>query len=448
MSVDALTREARDTFESYARPEERPPFRTYAAMATLFNAGFAGALLAAKRSRRLPERLETRDVILVGTASHKLSRLVAKDKITAFLRAPFTEYQGRGGPAEVEERARGDGVRRAVGELLICPYCLGLWSLRRLSRRHVVRAPRHSSGRLHADRSDPVGFPPDRLQGGRTARSRRHLEPASRRGARWAVVPRNAHGELRAKAFGQLRRYMSMFSNSEALSRASHELRTPLNAILGFGQLLAMDELNESQRHSVEQILAGGRHLLSLIDDLLDLSRVGDLSPEPTDIGEAVARAAALCQPLAAERSLTISVEIEDEPLTALADRRRLKQVLLNLISNGVKYNRPGGTLTLHAYADSDDQVRIEVIDTGRGLTQAEVDRVFVPFERLSAARRGIEGNGLGLAVSKTLAEAMDGAIEVASTPGIGSIFTLRLPATEPADRARSLRHRALAGVG
>ena len=128
MSVDALTKEARDAFESYADPEERPPFRTYAALATVFNAGFAGALMAAKRSRRLPERIETRDVLLLGTASHKVSRLVAKDKVTAFLRAPFTEYQGRGGPAEVEERARGDGARRAIGELLICPYCLGLWA--------------------------------------------------------------------------------------------------------------------------------------------------------------------------------------------------------------------------------------------------------------------------------------------------------------------------------
>ena len=128
MSVDGLTREAREAFETYAEPDERPPFRTYAALAATFNAGFAGALLAAKRKDRLPERVSPEDVILIGTASHKLSRLVAKDKVTAFLRAPFTEYQGRGGPAEVEERARGEGVRRALGELLICPYCLGLWA--------------------------------------------------------------------------------------------------------------------------------------------------------------------------------------------------------------------------------------------------------------------------------------------------------------------------------
>ncbi|MBV9605451.1 MAG: DUF1360 domain-containing protein [Solirubrobacterales bacterium] len=128
MSVDALSREARDAFESYAEPHERPPFRTYAALAGAFNAAFAGGLVAARRSGRLPDRIETRDVLLIGTASHKLSRLLAKDKITTFLRAPFTEYQGRGGPAEVEERSREGEVRGAIGELLICPYCLGLWA--------------------------------------------------------------------------------------------------------------------------------------------------------------------------------------------------------------------------------------------------------------------------------------------------------------------------------
>ena len=128
MSVDSLTSEARDAFAGYAKPEERPPFRTYAALTAVFNAGFAGALIAAKRSDRLPASVSAQDVVLIGTASHKLSRLLAKDKVTSFIRAPFTAYQGRGGPAEVEERARGEGVRRAIGELLICPYCLGLWT--------------------------------------------------------------------------------------------------------------------------------------------------------------------------------------------------------------------------------------------------------------------------------------------------------------------------------
>jgi signal transduction histidine kinase len=221
-----------------------------------------------------------------------------------------------------------------------------------------------------------------------------------------------------------------MLSDRAALSRASHELRTPLQAILGFSQLLALDSLNESQRHSVEQIIAGGRHLLALIEDLLDLSGVGELSTDLVDVGEEIAHAVALCRPLAAERSLSVDLDVPEEPLLTVADRRRLKQILLNLISNAIKYNRPGGTLTIQASTEDQD-VRIDVLDTGRGMTRDELDRLFVPFERLDAAHRGIEGNGLGLAVSKMLAESMEGTIEASSTPGQGSTFTVRLPVAE-----------------
>ena len=113
--------------EDYAAPAERPPLGSYAGMALLFNLAFAGALALAGRRGRLPERIGAGDIALIGTAGHKLSRLISKDKVTAFLRAPFTRYQGRGGPAELEEAARGGGVGGAIGELLICPYCLGLW---------------------------------------------------------------------------------------------------------------------------------------------------------------------------------------------------------------------------------------------------------------------------------------------------------------------------------
>jgi signal transduction histidine kinase len=233
-----------------------------------------------------------------------------------------------------------------------------------------------------------------------------------------------------------------MLSNREALSRASHELRTPLQTILGFSQLLALDSLNDSQRHSVEQIIAGGRHLLGLIEDLLDLSRVGELSIGPVDVGAEITHAVELCRPLAAERSLTVNLELPEQPLLALADRRRLTQILLNLISNGIKYNRPGGSLTLRAAPDPDLEatLRIDVIDTGLGLSAPEIDRLFVPFERLDAGRRGIDGNGLGLAVSRTLAEAMDGTVEVASEPGGGSVFTLRLVAGQVEDVERAGR--------
>jgi signal transduction histidine kinase len=237
-----------------------------------------------------------------------------------------------------------------------------------------------------------------------------------------------------------------MLTDPEALSRASHELRTPLQAILGFGQLLALDPLNESQRDSVEQIIAGGRHLLTLIEDLLDLSRAGGLSSDTVDVGEEIAHAVALCRPLAADRSLTVHLDLPDESLHALADRRRLKQVLLNLISNAIKFNRPCGILTVRASTEDQD-VRIDVIDTGRGLSQAELGRLFVPFERLDAARLGIEGNGLGLAVSKTLAEAMGGTIEAASTSGEGSAFSLRLPAAEASDGPCAAPERLLVGV-
>jgi hypothetical protein len=116
-------------YAGYAEAEERPPFAAYAAFATVFNGALAGAVVAAKRSGRdLPERVEVQDLVLIGAASYKLSRLVAKKKITSFVRGPFTELQGKGGPAELEEKPRGSGVRRALGELLICPYCLGLWA--------------------------------------------------------------------------------------------------------------------------------------------------------------------------------------------------------------------------------------------------------------------------------------------------------------------------------
>jgi hypothetical protein len=118
-----------ESVAGYAPPRERPPLAAYATLATVFHGAMAGAVAAAKRSGRdLPQRVEAGDVVLIGTASYQLSRLIAKKKVTAFMRAPFTELEGRGGPAELEERPRGTGLRRALGELLVCPYCLGLWA--------------------------------------------------------------------------------------------------------------------------------------------------------------------------------------------------------------------------------------------------------------------------------------------------------------------------------
>jgi Protein of unknown function (DUF1360) len=121
-------REVPAAMRGYAPPSERPPLVSFAAMMAVFAAGFAGSLALAKRQgRELPERIGTADLVTIGVASHKLSRLIGKDKVAAPLRAPFTEFEGSGGPAEYEESARGTGARRAIGELLVCPYCLGLW---------------------------------------------------------------------------------------------------------------------------------------------------------------------------------------------------------------------------------------------------------------------------------------------------------------------------------
>jgi hypothetical protein len=118
-----------ESYAGSAPPRERPPLAAYATFATVFHAAMAGAVAAAKRSgRELPQHVGAGDVVLIGTASYKLSRLISKKKVTAFVRAPFTELEGRGGPAELEEKPRGSGLRRAVGELLVCPYCLGLWA--------------------------------------------------------------------------------------------------------------------------------------------------------------------------------------------------------------------------------------------------------------------------------------------------------------------------------
>jgi hypothetical protein len=128
MSLDTAGTRADGAYAGYAAPGKRPPFGSYAVLTALFNAAMTAGVAGAKRSgRELPDRIEARDIVLTGVATHKLSRLISKDKITAFARAPFTEFQEPGGPAEVEERPRGQGWRRTIGELLVCPYCLGMW---------------------------------------------------------------------------------------------------------------------------------------------------------------------------------------------------------------------------------------------------------------------------------------------------------------------------------
>ena len=230
-------------------------------------------------------------------------------------------------------------------------------------------------------------------------------------------------------------------AKSEFLSRMSHELRTPLNAILGFAQLLELEVRQPADRESVEQILKGGRHLLGLINEILEIARIESgqlpLSPEPVPVGDAIQRVLDLARPLAAARGIELDTTgAALHPRHVWADQQRLQQVLLNLVSNGIKYNRDGGRLTVACDAAQDGRLRIRVTDTGPGIAAALQERLFQPFDRLGAEQRGVEGTGLGLALSKRLVEAMGGTIGVESQPSAGSTFWVEfLQAESPVAR-------------
>jgi PAS domain S-box-containing protein len=230
-------------------------------------------------------------------------------------------------------------------------------------------------------------------------------------------------------------------AKSEFLSRMSHELRTPLNAILGFAQLLELDELASDQADSVAQILKGGKHLLELINEVLDLARIESgrlsLSLEAVDLGEVVKEAHDLMGPLAAR----LNVRLERTPSETWghhvrADRRRLAQVLLNLLGNAVKFNREGGRVTIGCEDPGEGRIRVKIEDTGYGIPPEHMANLFDPFNRLGAEQTQVEGTGLGLALSKRLVEAMGGTIGVQSKRNEGSTFFFELPlAVNPVDQ-------------
>ena len=230
-------------------------------------------------------------------------------------------------------------------------------------------------------------------------------------------------------------------AKSEFLSRMSHELRTPLNAILGFGQLLELSPLAEKYKESVGHILTAGRHLLEMINEVLDMARIEagrlSLSPEPVSLREVAQETLDLVVPLAAKAGVRVDPTASGVPARyILADRQRMKQVLLNLLSNAVKYNRPGGTVELSCGETSDGRIRINVTDSGRGIPPERMVQLFTPFERLGAEQTEVEGTGLGLALSKGLVEAMGGQIGVESRVDHGSTFWVDMAlAQDPVNR-------------
>ncbi|HEX3865834.1 MAG TPA: MHYT domain-containing protein, partial [Gemmatimonadaceae bacterium] len=225
-------------------------------------------------------------------------------------------------------------------------------------------------------------------------------------------------------------------AKSEFLSRMSHELRTPLNAILGFGQLMELEATTPGQRESADLILKAGRHLLSLINEVLDITGIESgrlhLSAEPVCVGEAVRETVDLLGPLAKARRIELRVDdVNLDEHYVQSDRQRLKQVLLNLVANAIKYNTDCGYASVACEPFGDGRVRIVVTDSGPGIPPEKVGRLFTAFDRLGAEQTGVEGTGLGLTLSKRLAEAMGGDVGVQSYVGIGSTFSITLPRAE-----------------
>ncbi len=220
-------------------------------------------------------------------------------------------------------------------------------------------------------------------------------------------------------------------AKSQFLSRTSHELRTPLNAILGFAQLLELDLSAPEQQSKVAHILAAGRHLLTLIDEVLDIARIESgelrLALAPMPLQPLVAEALALLRPLAAQKAVLLNGADSLGACSVLADRQRLLQVLLNLLSNAIKYNREGGSVTLSC-AETANEVVLIVQDSGLGIAPEHIARLFTPFDRLGAEQTAVTGTGLGLSVSYQLARSMGGSLTATSRLGEGSTFSLRLP--------------------
>jgi signal transduction histidine kinase/ActR/RegA family two-component response regulator len=219
-------------------------------------------------------------------------------------------------------------------------------------------------------------------------------------------------------------------AKSAFLSRMSHELRTPLNIVLGFAELMEMDELRDEHRDYLRHITRAGNHLVDLINEVLDISRIESgqlaISPEPVAIGAVLDDVVSLVQPIAAARRVTVDRSGATCDEHVRADRQRLTQVLLNLIGNAIKYNRDGGSVHVECRIVA-DRLRIGVRDTGYGIPPDQIARLFTPFDRLGAEFGTIEGSGIGLALSKGLVEAMGGTIEIQSQVDIGSEFSVEL---------------------
>jgi signal transduction histidine kinase len=223
-------------------------------------------------------------------------------------------------------------------------------------------------------------------------------------------------------------------AKTEFLSRMSHELRTPLNAMLGFAQLLEIDTedpASDGQRRRLQHIREAGAHLVAMLGELLDLTRVESghlaLQLEAVPLHELAVETLTMVQPDADRAQVRLSLQMAGE-VAARADRLRLRQVLLNLLGNAIKYNRPGGRVELRVEAPADGRVRVQVCDDGVGIAEADLPRLFEPFHRGRHAGGPISGTGIGLSLSQRLAQAMGGTLDASVAPGQDTVFNLWLP--------------------
>jgi CheY-like chemotaxis protein len=305
---------------------------------------------------------------------------------------------------------------------------------------------------------DDLGAALERLRTLET--ERRGVAPAAGPGGRWTT---RDPADLARPGDGRFPNLLetSLWGSPELLSRLSHDLRSPLNAVLGFAQLLELGELDSDQADAVRQIIRAGTRLLELINEVVDLSRIEagylDLSLEPVDPREVVRDALDLMRPAAAEAAVDLATPAFSAPAAArervmgaaelpvMADRQRLLQVLLILLSNAVRYNEAGGHVSVEL-EPAGSHVRLTVTDDGIGIDPARLHSVFVPFDRLGGDRQGLAGGGLGLAIAKGLVTRMGGHISVDSSPGEGSRFWFELRSAPVAPSEAELDAAAVAG--
>jgi signal transduction histidine kinase/ActR/RegA family two-component response regulator len=231
-------------------------------------------------------------------------------------------------------------------------------------------------------------------------------------------------------------------AKTDFLSSMSHELRTPLNAILGFAQLMesGAPSPTTAQKRNLDQILKAGWYLLELINEILDLALIESgkltLSSESVSLPEVMLECRAMIEPQAQKRGISMTFPLFAAPCFIKADRTRVKQVLINLLFNAIKYNRPGGSVAVECAPGEDDSIRLSVRDTGAGLTPEQLAQLFQPFNRLGKESSGEEGTGIGLVVTKRLVELMGGTIGADSVAGAGSVFWIELSVTSMAQFA------------